>query len=198
MHPETVPPPSRPAVTQLLERWQGGEEQALAELTPILYEELHRVAAAYLRRQRPGHTLQATALIGEVYLRLLQDDAPRCASRAHFLGVAASCMRQILVDHARRKHADKRGGKDVRVTWDDAVPAPPSDPTDLLAADRALGELAAFDERKARIVEMRYFGGMSQEEIAAALGVHVNTVARDLKLAQAWLSARFAPPPEPR
>ena len=154
---------------------------------PLVYSELRRVAQRYLQRERAGHTLQGTALVHEAYVRLVSDDAPQLQNRAHFFAVAAQVMRRILVDHARKRTAEKRGGLDRPVTLDEALIAEDR-PDALLALDEALEALAVVDERKARVVELHYFGGMGQKEIAAALSVHENTVARDLRLAQAWLN----------
>jgi RNA polymerase sigma factor (TIGR02999 family) len=173
--------------TRLLVDWSRGDEHALDELMPLVYGELRRLARRYLRNEKPGHTLQPTALIHEAYLRLVDQNLPRWESRAHFFGVASRLMRQILVDHARTRVAAKRGGGN-KVALDDApVLASEEDVAGLLALDEALRKLAAFDERKCRIIEMRSFGGMSVEETAAALGVSEPTVKRETRLAQAWL-----------
>jgi RNA polymerase sigma-70 factor, ECF subfamily len=179
-------------VTRLLRRWGGGDPAALDQLTPVLYRELRRVAAGHLRRERPGHTLQPTALVHETYLRLIGSDQPEWSDRAHFFAIAARHMRQILVDHARRRNARKRGGGQA-VTLDEGLPAT-ARPLDVIALDDALEALARLDQRKARILELHYFGGLGQEEIAAVLEVHVNTVARDLRLARAWLRLQLEGP----
>lgn len=153
---------------------------------PIVHRELRRLAAGYMRRERAGHTLQPTALVAEAYLRLVGEDHPEWSDRVHFFAVAARHMRQILVDHARRRRARKRGGGQPGVTLDqDLLPAQGSD--DLVALDDALEDLARLDERKARAVELHYFGGLTHEEAGTVLGVHANTVARELRLARAWL-----------
>ena len=153
---------------------------------PIVHQELRRLAAGYMRRERAGHTLQPTALVAEAYLRLVGEDHPEWSDRVHFFAVAARHMRQILVDHARRRSARKRGGGKPGVTLDqDLLPAQGSD--DLVALDDALEDLARLDERKARAVELHYFGGLTHEEAGTVLGVHANTVARELRLARAWL-----------
>lgn len=153
---------------------------------PIVHQELRRLAAGYMRRERGGHTLQPTALVAEAYLRLVGEDHPEWSDRVHFFAAAARHMRQILVDHARRRRARKRGGGERAVTLDEGLlPAQSSD--DLVALDDALEALARFDERKARAVELHYFGGLTHEEAGAVLGVHPNTVARELRLARAWL-----------
>jgi RNA polymerase sigma factor (TIGR02999 family) len=175
-------------VTMLLRDWRAGDQAALDELMPLVYAELHKLASSYMRAERPGHTWRPTDLVGEAYLRLADGTTPALNDRVHFFGIAARTMRQILVDHARKHASEKRGAGDKPVTFDEAVVGGASGRTeDLLALDTALSALAKFDERKARVVELHYFGGMTQEEIAAALDVHVNTVARDLKLAEAWL-----------
>jgi RNA polymerase sigma-70 factor, ECF subfamily len=174
-------------VTTLLISWSQGSESALKELTPLIYAELRRLADHYLRRERPGHTLQPTALVNEAYIRLVRQDLPDWKSRAHFFGVAAQIMRQILVDHARRFRAAKRGGGGERVPLEEAVLYTDARATEFLALDQALTALAELDPRKARAVELRYFGGMSLEEIARAIEVSVPTVVRELRFAEAWL-----------
>jgi RNA polymerase sigma factor (TIGR02999 family) len=178
---------SRPGdVTVLLQAWSRGDREAMDRLTPLVYAELRRLAAGYMRRERAGHTLQPTALVHEAYVRMVglrldwQD-------RAHFFAVAARQMRHILVDHVRKGRAHKRGGGQPVITFDEALFADERSP-DLAALDDALDALAAFDADRARAVELRYFGGLTQEEIALVLGVHVNTVARQLRLAEAWLA----------
>ena len=182
-------PPTQPShVTRLLIDWQGGDKAALDDLMPLVYHELRKLAAGYLRAERQDHTLQPTALIHEAYLRMVDQDLPEWQSRAHFYGVAARLMRQILVDHARTRGASKRGGEQPKLSLDDAPPIfTHEDATSLLMLDEALTKLAAFDERKSRVVEMRAFGGMSVEDTACALGVSEPTVKRDRRLAQAWL-----------
>lgn len=182
------------AITRLLVEWRAGDETALERLTPIVYHELHRLAAAYLRRERPDHTLQPTALIHEAYVRLVQQHLPALTSRAHFFGLAAHLMRQILVDFARARKAGKRGsGNQVELDEARHVSIQPSD--DVLVLNDALVRLAAFDARKARVVELRYFGGLSRDEVAEALGLTLATVKRDLALAEAWLRREMASPP---
>jgi len=162
------------------------------ELFPLVYAELRRIAAREMRREKPGRTLQTTALVHEAYLRLLKDASLSFENRAHFLGVAARAMREILIEHARARSARKRGGGAVRLTLDDLV-APVSSPSiDVLALDEALERLARLDERHARVVELRYFGGLSVEETAAALGLSPATVKRDWTLARAWLFRELA------
>jgi RNA polymerase sigma factor (TIGR02999 family) len=175
-------------VTQLLVNWQRGDKRALDQLMPLVYHELHKLAAGYLKHERRNHTLQPTALIHEAYLRLIEQEMPDWKNRAHFFGVSARLMRQILVDHARTQKASKRGGEQQKLSLDDAPPVfQHDDGAALLSLDEALSKLATVDERKARVVEMRAFGGMSVEDTAVALGVSEPTVKRDMRLAQAWL-----------
>ena len=177
-----------PSVSQLLMAWGRGEPAALEQLTPRVYSELHKLARAYLRRASPSQSLQPTALINEVYLRLLDQSQPmEWENRAHFFGIAARLMRLILVDHARAHHAAKRGGAASAVTLDDWMAVSPYRAPDVLEIDEALRRLAEVDERKAKVIEMRYFGGMDREEVAVALGLTVPTVKRDLRLGEAWL-----------
>jgi RNA polymerase sigma factor (TIGR02999 family) len=173
------------SVTVLLRSWREGDRAALDELMPIVFDELRALAMVYLRGERAGHTFKPTDLVSEAYLRLAGAAPPEWNDRVHFFAVAARNMRQILVDHARRRSADKRGGGERGLTFDDVIAS--DRPTELVALDDALEALAKFDERKARTVELHYFGGLSQAEIAEVLDVHVNTVARDLRLAEAWL-----------
>ena len=172
-------------VTLLLAKWAKGNQEALNELTPLVYKELRQLAASYLRKERQGHTLQPTALVHEAYLRLVAQSNPNWQNRSHFYGVAARLMRQILVDHARRKQAGKRSGQNL--TLDDAVSFDKERSRDLVALDTSLIALEKIDPRKCKAVELRYFGGLSTEEIAQALDVSSNTVLRDLRLAEAWL-----------
>jgi RNA polymerase sigma factor (TIGR02999 family) len=174
-------------VTKLLSDWSSGKESALEELTPLVYRDLYERARNYLRHERPDHTLQPTALIHEAYLRLVDQDLPEWNSRAHFFAVASRLMRQILVDHSRRHGAGKRGSGMPKASLDEALVPARSEAAELMALDEALDKLAKFDERKCRIVEMRYFGGCSVEETAQALGVSGVTVMRDMRLAEAWL-----------
>jgi RNA polymerase sigma factor (TIGR02999 family) len=177
-----------PSVSQLLIAWGRGEPAALEQLTPRVYGELHKLARAYLRRGSSGQSLQPTALINEAFLRLLDQSQPvQWENRAHFFGIAARLMRLILVDHARAHHAIKRGGAAAAVTLDDCTALSPGRAPDVLEVHQALDRLAAVDERKAKVIEMRYFGGMDREEVAAALGLTVSTVKRDLRLGEAWL-----------
>ena len=174
-------------VTQLLYQWSRGNRAALETLTPLVYDELHERARNYLRHERPDHTLQPTALIHEVYVRMVGESPPQFHNRAHFFAIASRAMRHVLVDHARRRGAGKRGNGRENLSLDEVLVPAQSDSTQTLALDEALSKLGAFDERKCRIVEMRYFGGCTVEEVAEALGVAVVTVIRDTRLAEAWL-----------
>jgi RNA polymerase sigma factor (TIGR02999 family) len=174
-------------VTLLLRGWQRGDKAAFDELMPIVFAELHRIAARYLRNERAGHTFRPTDLVSEAYLRLVGSEHPEWNDRVHFFAIAARTMRQILVDHARTRNADKRGQGERPATFDELVVAGQQRPEVLIALDAALAELAVSDERKARTVELHYFAGLTQAEIASVLEVHVNTVARDLKFAEAWI-----------
>jgi RNA polymerase sigma factor (TIGR02999 family) len=182
----TSPEPSA-RVTALLERARRGHEDALAELLPLVYQELRRVAASYLRRERPGQTLQATALVHEAYLRLLREQHVSWENRAHFCAIAANSMRQILVERARARNAAKRGGQLHRVTLDDAIAGAEAAGVDVDALDQALARLAEIDPQQARLVELRYFGGLTIEETAGVLDVSPATVKRSWTVAKAWL-----------
>jgi RNA polymerase sigma-70 factor (ECF subfamily) len=173
-------------VTRLLQQWANGDKSALDALTPLVYAELRRLAASYLRSESPGHTLQPTALVHEAYLRL-GGRAPDCESRSQFYGVAAHLMRQILIDHARTRQAVKRGGRFEHLCLDGDLIVSPQRDADLVALDEALERLTAIDPRKARVVEMRFFGGLSVEESAEALNVSEVTVRRDWQFAKTWL-----------
>lgn len=175
-------------VGSLVDSARQGNPDALASLLPIVYDEMRRLAASYLRRERPGQTLQGTALVHEAYLRLLQDAHLSWQNRAHFLGIAARSMRQILIERARARHAVKRGGEQVRVTLEPGLVATPSQGFDLEVLDDALTRLAAFDAELARVVEVRFFGGLSIEEAAEALNVSPATVKRRWTVAKAWLA----------
>lgn len=180
-----TPPPG--AITKLLERSRGGHAAALEQLVPLVYAELRRIASRYMRRERPGQSLQATSLVHEAYLRLLEDEDLSFQNRAHFLGIAARSMRQILVEHARARDAEKRGGDRRRITLDDAIASGQPLDVDVLALNEALERLARQDARHARIVELRFFGGLTNEEAAEALGVSPATVKRGWTVARAWL-----------
>lgn len=180
--------PARERVTGLLVRLAGGDGTAEHQLLPVVYDELRRVAAAYLARERVDHTLQPTALVHEAYLKLVDQTALRYEGRAQFFALAARAMRQILVDHARTKGRLKRGGGGARLPLDDNQPTPTElSITDLLAIDEALEKLAQLDERKAQLVEMRFFAGLSSDEAAEALGIARSTAAEDWRFTKAWL-----------
>jgi RNA polymerase sigma factor (TIGR02999 family) len=184
-------PSSKGEITELLRNWRGGDKAAMDKLLPIVYDELRRLAASFFRRERLNHTLQATALVHEAYLRLVDQSRVGWENRAHFFGSAAQLMRQILVDHARSHNAAKRGGGEIKVSLaEEMVQAGPRE-LDLIALDVALDELAALDEQQSRIVEMRFFGGLSIEETAEVLGVAPATVKRDWNTAKAWLYHRM-------
>ena len=188
-----VPEPvSSGEVTRLLADWRAGSQSALDELTPIVYNELRRLAGSYLRRERPGHTLQPTALVNEAYMRLAGQDHQNWESRTQFFGVAAQLMRMILVDHVRRKLAGKRGGGARQAVLEEAFFVSEEREPALLALDDALTELAAFDPRKARIVELRYFGGLTSEEVAQSIGISSATVVRETRSAQLWIARHMA------
>jgi RNA polymerase sigma factor (TIGR02999 family) len=174
------------AVTTLLHSWRRGDQAAFERLMPLVYDELRRRARHYLRGERPNHTLRPTALVNEAYLRLVKLDRVDWRDRTHFFVVAARQMRRLLVDSARARGYQKRGGGAVRVTFDDALARTQRGP-DLVALDDALALLAEKDERKARVVELRFFGGLTNREIAAALGVSEDTITRDWQMAKLWL-----------
>ena len=177
---------SQDDVTAILRAWSEGDRRALDRLTPIIYDELRRLARRYMRQERPDHSLQTTALVNEAYMRLVDYTRMQWQDRAHFFAVSAQLMRRILVDHARR-HNLKRGGAVPHVSLDDAASVAGEAPTDLVALDDALNALAQLDPRKARVVEMRFFGGLSVEETAVVLSVSPITVMRDWNSAKAWL-----------
>ena len=182
-------------VTALLIEWRQGDAAALERLVPLVYAELKRVAGAHLRHERAGHSLQATALVHEVYLRLVNVDRLTFESRAHFMAVAARLMRQVLVDRARRRLRGKRGGGATMVSLDRVPPAVnTAGPTniDVLALDEALAELASFDAQQCRIVEMRFFAGLTIDEVAHALGISTATVEREWAVAKAWLYTQLS------
>ena len=183
----TVPPSPTHEVTRLLVAWGEGDRAALDRLMPLVYGELRRLARHYMSRERPGHTLQTTALVNEAYLRLVGQEEMRWENRAHFFGIAARLMRQILVDHARGRQAAKRGGGQFRLSLSKVDRAAPGPDVNLLALDEALGRLEAIDPQKSRVVELRYFGGLGIEETAEVIGVSPATVKRDWSIARAWL-----------
>jgi RNA polymerase sigma factor (TIGR02999 family) len=174
-------------VTRLLELWSQGDQLALEQLMPLVYSELHRLAQRYMAGERPGHTLQATALVNEAYLKLAGSANTNWESRTQFFGVCAQVMRHILVDWARSRQTGKRGGKVALLELDDALAATAQPGTDLVAIDDALKALADIDPRKSRVVELRFFGGMTVEETAEVLKISVETVHRDWKFARSWL-----------
>jgi RNA polymerase sigma-70 factor (ECF subfamily) len=179
--------PPTPEITQLLVAWSEGDQAAMERLTPVVYAELHRLAARHMAGERPGHLLQTTALVNEAYLRLIDWKNVKWQNRAHFFGMAAHMMRRILVDFARNQGREKRGAGAIRVPLSEATDAASPRSADLVAIDDALKTLETLDQRQSRVVELRFFGGLSLEETAAALGVSVGTVRRDWSLAQAWL-----------
>ena len=180
-------------VTGLLRALTAGDREALAQLVPILYEELRRIAYGYMRREREGHTLQTSALINEAYLRLVGAQSVECESRVHFLALAAQMMRRILVEHARSRAYRKRGGGMFRTSLDEGMMVAPDRDPELLELDDALTDLAKIDARKAQIVEMRFFAGLSVEETATALNVSPQTVLRDWKVSKLWLTRQMTP-----
>ena len=180
-------PASSERVSKLLLNWGQGDQGAREALIPLVYEELRRLARRYLRRERPDHTLQSAALVNEAYLRLIRQEHPQWQNRAHFFGVAAQLMRHILVDHARNRAAAKRGAGAPRLTLDPDIALPQERDVDLMALDDALNQLAALDPQQSRLVELRFFGGLSIEETSVVLGVSPATVKREWATARAWL-----------
>ena len=185
-------------VTALLRRWQQGDQAATEELLPLVYGELRRIARRHLRGERHGHTLEATALVHEVYLRLSDGAELHWNDRVHFYAVAAQMMRRVLVDHARGRDAAKRGGSVIKVSLDEARDPAVESGADVVALDDALAALEALDPRKSRIVELRFFGGLTLEETAAVLGVSVPTVVKETRLARAWLHSQIVAGAPPR
>ena len=183
------------AVTVLLLEWRQGEQAALERLVPLVYAELRRIAHRYMNRERIGHTLQTTDLVNEAYLRLIDASQVRWQDRAHFFAISAQLMRRILVDFARSRRYLKRGGGAQKVSFDEALAVSPGQGRDLVALNDALEALALKDNRKSRVVELRFFGGLSVEETAAVLGVSLDTVHRDWRLAKAWLSREMGRQP---
>jgi RNA polymerase sigma factor (TIGR02999 family) len=179
--------PTPQQVTRLLVAWSGGDEAALEELTPLVYGELRRLAHHYISRERPGHTLQTSALVNEAYVRLVEQKKVDWQCRAHFYGIAARLMRQVLVDYARRRGYAKRGGGARRVSLDEALAVSEERAAEVVALDEALEGLAKLDPRQGQIVELRFFGGLSIEETAEVLGVSPGTVMADWTVAKAWL-----------
>ncbi len=182
----TVPTPPH-EITQLLVEWSGGSQAALDKLYPLVYEELRRMAHRFMRHERKGHTLQTTALINEAYLRLVDQKNVHWANRSHFFGISSQIMRRILVDHARRYACDKHGGGAQKVMLDEAALVTKERARELLLLDEALNSLAQLDPRRSQVVELRYFGGLNNDEIAALLKISANTVIRDWNMARAWI-----------
>jgi len=182
-----VYPASSERVSKLLLNWGQGDQGAREALIPLVYDELRRLARRYLRRERPDHTLQSAALVNEAYLRLIRQEHPQWQNRAHFFGVAAQLMRHILVDHARNRAAAKRGAGAPRLTLDPDIALPQERDVDLMALDDALNQLAALDPQQSRLVELRFFGGLSIEETSVVLGISPATVKREWATARAWL-----------
>ena len=181
----------RSEVTRLLQQWTEGRQDALDQLVPQVYAELRRLASSYLRRERPNHTLQATALVHEAFLKLIDQRAVRWQNRAHFFGIAAQAMRRILVDHARAHAAGKRGAGDRHVSLDETVVVTGAPDYDLLALDEVLTRLATIDPQQSRVVELRFFGGLTLEETAEVMQISPATVGREWTLAKAWLYAEL-------
>jgi RNA polymerase sigma factor (TIGR02999 family) len=185
-------PPTSPDVTGLLVAWSQGDRSALDKLMPIMYQELRRQAASYMRRESPGHTLQTTAVVHETYLRLVDQRQVRFEDRSHFFGVAAQLMRRVLCDHARSQQAAKRGGGATHLTLGQSEGSGDEPIVEILAIDEALTRLTALDQRQGRIVELRYFSGLSIEETAEALGISPATVKREWSSARAWLKVELS------
>lgn len=183
--------PSPQRVTQLLANWSQGDDAALTELTPLVYEDLRRLAHRHMGGQRPDHTLQTTALVHEAYLRLADQTNPNWQTRAHFFAVAARAMRQILVDYAKSYRAQKRGGGGLKIELDEAALVSPRESKEIIDLHEALESLAAVDSRKAEVVELKYFGGLSYDEIAEVLKISPVTVKRDWEFAKVWLYAEL-------
>jgi RNA polymerase sigma factor (TIGR02999 family) len=186
--------PASADVTRLLQQWSSGQEQALDLLLPQIQHELRKLAASYLRKERPDHTLQPTALVNEAFLKLVDQRAVKWQNRAHFFGIAAQAMRRILVDHARAHAAGKRGADVRKVPLDESIAGRAVD-VDLLALDEALTRLAAMDPQQSRIVELRFFGGLTMEETAEVMRISPATIGREWRLAKAWLSAELGRTP---
>jgi RNA polymerase sigma-70 factor, ECF subfamily len=181
-------------ITSLLQAWKGGDEAALERLVPLISAELHRLARAYMRRQQAGNTLQTTALLNEAFIRLMEANGANWADRSHFFAVAAQIMRRILVNRALARACVKRGGQAVRVNLDEIPDLSSSRDRELVALDEALGRLALFDARKARVIELRFFGGLSVDETAEVLKISPQSVMRDWRLARSWLMHELSSP----
>jgi RNA polymerase sigma factor (TIGR02999 family) len=192
MQPDDPKAPPVQDVTVLLQAWSKGDKSALDQLTPMIYTELERLARRYMAREQSGHTLETGALLNEAFLRLVHWKTARWENRSHFYGLAAQIMRRVLVDHARSRSFQKRGGKARPVALDEAVVVSPERSPDLVELDEALERLATFDPRKSQVVELRFFGGLSNEETAEVLGLSPFTVIRDWNLAKAWLQRELS------
>lgn len=187
---ESIPTPGE--VTRLLSDWSDGDQAAFENLLPLVYNELRGLASSYLRRERSGHTLQPTALVNEAFLRLVGSETGQIKNRSHFFGIAARVMRQVLVDYARSAAAQKRIGPDAKITLEDGRAAHLSPGTDLLEVHDALNRLAELNPRHAQVVELRYFGGLSREQVAETLGISLTTVERDWRVARLWLRSKMS------
>ncbi|HEX3187100.1 MAG TPA: sigma-70 family RNA polymerase sigma factor [Pyrinomonadaceae bacterium] len=186
------PPRQEHEITQLLAAWREGNQTALDELYPLVYDELHRLARRYMSRERKGHTLQTTALINEAYVRLVDQRNVQWANRSHFFAISAQIMRRILIDHARRHAYAKRGGGARQVSLDETATVINDDLAEFLRLDEALKSLAELDPRRSQVVELKYFGGLNNDEIAGVLKISKNTVIRDWNMARAWLHSQLA------
>jgi RNA polymerase sigma factor (TIGR02999 family) len=186
------PPRQEHQITQLLAEWREGNQAALDELYPLVYDELHRLARRYMSRERKGHTLQTTALINEAYVRLIDQRNVQWANRSHFFAISAQIMRRILIDHARRHAYAKRGGGARQVSLDETATVIHEDLAEFLRLDEALKSLAELDPRRSQVVELKYFGGLNNDEIAGVLKISKNTVIRDWNMARAWLHSQLA------
>jgi RNA polymerase sigma factor (TIGR02999 family) len=189
------PPRQEHEITQLLAEWSDGNQAALDELYPLVYDELHRLARRYMSRERKGHTLQTTALINEAYVRLVDQRNVQWANRSHFFAISAQIMRRILIDHARRHGYAKRGGGARQVSLDETATMAQGDFSEFIRLDEALKSLAQLDPRRSQVVELRYFGGLNNEEIAGVLNISENTVIRDWNMARAWLYRQLSGSP---
>ena len=187
-----APPRQEHEITQLLAEWRDGNQQALDELYPLVYDELHRLARRYMSRERKGHTLQTTALINEAYVRLVDQRNVHWANRSHFFAISAQIMRRILIDHARRNAYAKRGGGARQVSLDETATVLRDNLSEFLRLDEALKSLAEFDPRRSQVVELKYFGGLNNDEIAGVLKISKNTVIRDWNMARAWLHSELS------
>jgi RNA polymerase sigma factor (TIGR02999 family) len=186
-----TPPPKQHDITELLAQWSGGNQTVLDKLYPLVYEELRRIARSYMKREPVGHTLQTTALINEAYVRMVDQKDVRWRNRSHFFAISAQMMRRILVDHARRYLHKKRGGGARKISLDEAMIVAEERSEEVLMLDEALDNLARIDPRRCQVVEMRYFAGLNNQEIASILRISENTVMRDWNLARAWLYQRL-------